>query len=216
MKFRLDNLEANAWAGRSYEVMALPLEIKVADRNRRYTTAEFMALELDPGKCYELVRGVLEEMGWPGERHGLVTDNLYAVLGAYIRVNRLGRVLVASGFNLAIDPERDTVRSPDLTFLAKGKVSGQSGAVSVAPDLAVEVLSPSDRPGKLKEKLQDYQLAGWDLIWVINPDKETVEIYRLKQGLNPMRTLSINDQLEGEDVIPGFRMSVAALFDYED
>ncbi len=186
------------------------------DTVRLYTTEQFMALDLDDGKLYELVRGVLQGMLQPGERHGLVADNLYGELRDFIKPRKLGRLIMTVGFELPLDPSRDTVRSPDWAFLGKGKTTGDNGAVTVPPDLAVEVLSPNDRPAKLKEKLQEYQIAGWDLVWVINPEKQSVEVYRLLQSLSPAKKLGPTDQLDGEEVIPGFSMAVAALFDYDD
>lgn len=186
-----------------------------------YTAEEFMALSLGPGRRYELVRGVIKEMSHPGEEHGLVQDNLHFALGNFVRANNLGRMLPPTCFKLPIDPDHDTVRAPDLTFLAKGKVSGQSGAITFPPDLAVEVYSTNDRPGDLREKLEDYQLAGWNLVWVIYPPNSapkykaaTVEIYRLQQSLRPVKILEAKDELDGEEVIPNFKLAVTSLFEY--
>ncbi len=192
--------------------MTTPL--KTIDLTRLYTTREFMSLPLDQNKRYQLVRGVIEEMSWPGGKHGLVCDNLYSELTVFVRANKLGRLVPPTGFELKIDPQHDTVRSPDLAFIPTNLLGAvDKKAITVSPGLAVEVLSPSNRPGETHEKLQDYQMAGWDLVWVIDPDKQKAEVYRLQQSLNPLRVLSLSDSLDGEDVIPGFTMPVQALFE---
>ncbi len=202
--------------------MALPLE--TPERQRFYTVAEFMALPFDESKRYELVRGTIKEMSHPGREHTLVTDNLYGELRNYVRGNGLGRVLPPGGFELKIPGAiRDTVRSPDLTYLAKGKATGGVGAFQVVPDLAIEIYSPNDRAADYREKLEDYRDAGWNLVWIVYPiagipksRAGKVEVYHLQESLKPVQVLAQADRLDGENVIPGFSMSVAALFDYAD
>ena len=108
--------------------------------------------------------------------------------------------------------------------MEKSKVSGQPGAFKVIPDLAVEVYSPNDRLGELLEKLQDYQQAGWNIVWVIYPPTATprkkagtVALYWLQEesAIEPAQTLDQTDTLLGEGVLEGFRLSVVDLFDYE-
>ncbi len=205
--------------------MALPLEttIKAAEATRPYTTEEFMALSLDDGKRYELVKGVIHEMSQAGGRHSMISDNLYGVLRDFVRANQLGRVLPTAGYELKIDPERHTVRSPDLSFMPASRVSSlDDGAIKVAPELAIEVYSPQDEPGELRKKLEDYQLAGWNLVWVVFPitakpkrEAATIEIYRLQAEtrLQPAQILTINDTLLGEESLSGFSTTVAALFE---
>ncbi len=202
--------------------MALPLRTTDTPRTRLYTAEEFMTLDLDPGKRYELVRGVVEAMSHPGEEHTLVTDNLYGALRDYVRSRSLGRVLPPGNFKLKIEPETDTVRSPDLVFLSKEKITGQPRAFTVIPNLAVEVYSTHDRPGLYREKFEDYRTAGWNVVWLIYPLHEmpkkktgTVEIYHLQDSLKPVKILGRTDQLEGEESLSGFTMLVADLFDYE-
>jgi Uma2 family endonuclease len=199
------------------------LPARATPYDRLYTADEFMALSLDPSKRYELVRGVIKEMSHPGWEHVMIQDNLYSELSVYVRAKGLGRVIPPGSFELNLDPKRDTVRAPDLAFISKKlveKLGRTKGAIDVTPDLAVEVYSPNDRPGELRDKLTDYQTAGWDLVWVIYPPESipkskstTVEVYRLQQGLNPIRILGENDVLDGEEVIPGFKMSIVNLFE---
>ncbi len=202
---------------------AMQIKTSEVDRTRLYTAEEFMTLPLDPGMRYELVKGAIQEMSHPGEEHMLVTTNIYGVLWNFVRAKKLGQVLPPGSYKLNIPgAERDTVRSPDLTFLAKAKVTGQAGAIKVSPELAIEVYSPNDRPGLLTEKLEDYQAAGWDQVWVIYPTsaslkkQKTVEIYHLQESDLPVKTLDVTELLEGEGILEGFTIAVAALFDYSD
>ena len=80
----------------------------------------------------------------------------------------------------------------------------------MAPDLAVEVLSPSERASELEEKLDDYRAAGTPLIWVIDPDRRTVMIV---SRAAPLRWIRAQDTLDGGDVLPGFQCRVAELFE---
>jgi len=206
--------------------MALPIKtIKQAEaeieEGKFYTTEEFMRLSLDPGYRYELVRGVIKKLSHPGGEHMLVVDNLYGEIRNYVRARGLGRVLPPGSFDLKLDPTRSTVRSPDLTFIAKGKTIDKSAVIAI-PDLAVEVYSINHRPGDYADKFEDYQKAGWDLVWLIyspnsSPKKKAnkVEVYRLRQSLQPLRVLTLGDKLDGQEVVPGFIMPVADLFEYE-
>jgi Uma2 family endonuclease len=200
----------------------MAVSLKTAETTRFYTIDEFMALPLDNDYRYELVRGEIQKMAHPGEEHGLVVDNLQFALSNHVRSKKLGRTFPPVSVETKIPgATRDTARVPDLMYLSKEKITGQSGAVKVIPDLAVEVYSPSDRPSLLKEKLEDYQAAGWDLVWVIYPSsaprkkQKTVEVYRLKQSRTPVQTLGVNDILDGAEIIPDFKMSIAQLFEYE-
>jgi Uma2 family endonuclease len=189
---------------------------------RLYTTTEFMALALDPGKRYELVKGVIQAMSHPGGEHSLTSENLMLALGSFVRSNKLGRVIPAGGFELKLDPTRNTVRSPDLAFIPTHLANTlDSGVIKVTSDLAVEIYSPNDRPGLLREKLEDYRKAGWDLIWVIYPPAapakycNQVHIYHLKQKPDPIKELGLSDQLQGEDQLQSFLLPVKDLFDYQ-
>ena len=104
------------------------------------------------------------------------------------------------------------VRKPDVSFIRAGRLPGDvlpSGFVRIAPDLAVEVVSPNDLAPELDEKLEDYQKAGVRLVWVIYPESRTVSVYR---GDGSASRLHQDDVLSGEDVIPGFRCEVGSLF----
>lgn len=166
----------------------------------------------DDGMKYELQAGILVSEPLPGTRHGRVTVQAAALLNAHVRRHSLGVVLGGdAGFILSRAP--DTVRGPDVAFIARERFAGYEklvGAFPGAPDLAVEVLSPSNTRSGIHAKVGDYLAAGTRCVWVLDPQLEVVVVYR--SLLNPS-TLTEADVLDGEDVVPGFRVEVSALFE---
>lgn len=147
----------------------------------------------------------------PGSEHGEVTMNLAAPLFQHVKQNRLGIVYAAeTGFKLESNP--DTVRAPDIAFVRQETIdtTGRTtGYRSGAPDLVVEVLSPSDTFGKVEAKVKQWLENGARAVWVVSPKLRTVTIYR---SLSDIVTLTERDTLNGGDVIPGFEMKVAEIF----
>jgi Uma2 family endonuclease len=155
-----------------------------------------------PSKRVELVRGVLVVSEPPGYFHGAITARLAKVLSNYADPNDLGRVLAGdAGFKLAADP--DTVRGPDVAFIRRDRQPHPAprGFAAFPPDLIVEVLSPNDRPGQTLGKVGDWLSAGTKLVWVIDPDRRIARIYRAD---GTETTIGERDQLDGEDILPGF------------
>jgi Uma2 family endonuclease len=183
-----------------------------ATPERLWTVEDLYTLP-DDGLKHELEAGVLVSEPLPGFRHGLVMTTVSRLLDTYVRAHRLGVVLTGdSGFVLARRP--DTVRGPDVAFIAEARLTAVDDpalAYPGPPDLAVEVLSPGNRQAAIRAKVADYLAAGTRLVWVLDPERETVAVYRT---LLAPRLLSSEDDLDGEDVVPSFRTSVAALFEF--
>jgi len=176
------------------------------------TTADELLSMPDDGYRYELVKGELIRMAPPpGSEHGEVTMNLAGPLYQHVKSNNLGVVYAAeTGFKLESNP--DTVRAPDIAFVRRERVQDTgrlSGYVSGAPDLAVEVLSPSDRTIKVEEKIAAWLEAGARMVWVASSKLRTVTVYR---SLTDITVLTEQDMLDGGDVVPGFRIAVADIF----
>ena len=172
----------------------------------RMTAEELLHLNL-PDKRTELVKGVLVVREPAGYRHGEVAMNLALALGNFVKAHSLGRVLAAeTGFKLFSDP--DTVRAPDVAFIRADRVPEPSppGFPAIAPDLAVEVLSPGDRPGEALEKVGDWLNAGVRLVWVVDPVRRLARVYR-SDGTETL--LAAEDTLIGEDVLSGFSCPLA-------
>jgi Uma2 family endonuclease len=148
----------------------------------------------------------------PGGRHGWVVAAVAGILRAHVKRHRLGVVFAGdSGFVLAREP--DTVRGPDVAFVSKERFdrSGETTkAFEGAPDLAVEVLSPSNTPAAVHAKVADYLAAGTSCVWVVDPEAQTVTVYASLLG--PHR-LGEAETLEGDDVVPGFRVRVGEIFE---
>jgi Uma2 family endonuclease len=159
----------------------------------------------------ELVRGEIRTMAPSGFDHGAIIDNLHVLLSNYVRLNKLGKVLGAeTGFKLARNP--DTVRGADVSFIAAARLPAKGRPIGFwdgAPDLAVEVISPSDTLKEVEEKAGDYIAGGARLVWVINPRNRTIAVY---DGGKTKVVLRETDTLEGGDVVKGFSCALADVF----
>jgi Uma2 family endonuclease len=181
----------------------------MAIKRKLLTAEEFYELP-DDGTWQELVSGEVRTSPPPGGPHGEIAMRVGIRVGAFVEQHELGRVFGESGWVLTRGP--DTVRAPDFAFVTAGRIPPgpmRDGYPDLVPDLAVEVLSPSDRPGEVREKLQQWLDAGVRLIWVLDPRRRTVTVYRPGQ---PPRSLGSGDTVAGEDVVPGFSCPVADLF----
>lgn len=147
-----------------------------------------------------------------GGKHGDLASELNMVIRLFVKQHRLGYVTAAeTGYLIATDPlEGDTVRAPDAAFVAAQRLPGglPDGYIPLAPDLAVEVVSPSDRPDEIEAKISDYLRAGVRLIWYVYPGLNMVRVETPTGG----RRLSGADVLDGGDVLPGFSLPASEIF----
>lgn len=177
---------------------------------RPMTGRELMDLP-DDGHRYELVKGELRTMTPAGRKRGEIAMVLGSKLLDHVRAHRLGAVCAAeTGFYLSRDP--DTVRAPDVSFVAQERIAAEADANDywpIAPDLAVEVVSPSDQAAEVLAKASEYLEAGTRLVWVVYPQTQKIVVYRPSADI---RLLSVGDTLEGEDIVPGFACPVAEVF----
>jgi Uma2 family endonuclease len=176
----------------------------MATTTRRTATEEDLLAMPKDGQKYELVDGEIR-VSPAGDRHSAVGLHLATLLFTFVREHRLGHVLGAdAGFRL---PSKN-VRSPDVSFVATGRFPGDrppDDFGNLAPDLAVEILSPHDRPRHVLDKVGEYLEAGVRLIWVIDPRKRRAVVYR---SLSEVTELGRDGVLDGEDVLPGFRCTL--------
>lgn len=173
-------------------------------------TAEFAALPPDDGWRFELARGRLEREPAPGLRHAHVASRIAALLREWGEARGMGWVLPEAGFELARDPP--TVRVPDVAFLRTERVPNgvlPEGFGQGAPDLAVEIVSPSNRMSHVQGKALEYLDAGAAAVWVVDPARRTVTVYRSRSDI---RILEVADTLTVPDVIPELEIQVHALF----
>jgi Uma2 family endonuclease len=177
------------------------------------TAAEFFDWVQRPenqGKHFELVRGEVVEMSRPGERHCLICGNVTGLLYNYLRQRGRGRVL-PNDTGIILEREPDTVRGPDVVFFDDVRPYDQLNPkfAEGLPALAVEVLSPNDRIGKVTRRITELLHSGIRLVWLIDPDARDVTVYRM--GREP-QVFEDNQELTGEEVLADFRCRVADLF----
>lgn len=168
-------------------------------------------LRMPDGDHYELIDGVPVEktMGAEADEIGLVVGSL---LLNFVRQHGLGRVYGAATGYQCFPSKPKRVRLPDVSFVAAGRLPGgksPEGYILIAPDLAVEVVSPRDRYEQVARKVADYKDAKIRLIWVISPKTKTVLVRRADGTL---AEIDQSGTLSGEDVVPGFSCPVADLF----
>jgi Uma2 family endonuclease len=174
------------------------------------TAQELLEYRHEPYR-QELIEGRLYEMEPPGAEHGRVAMVIGALLFAHVRSRGLGTTFAAeTGFQLASDP--DTVRAPDAAFVRRERadaVGSPDGYWPGAPDLAVEVTSPSDRASKVEAKALDWLAAGTRAVVVVDPRLRTTTVYRARHDI---RILTADEPLELDDVVPGWSPLVGEFF----
>ncbi len=173
--------------------------------------AEFARLPNDDRFRDELVRGRLVREPRPGARHGELAVEFAVALREFVRPRGLGWVTVDSGFILSRNPP--TVRGPDVAFVSSERIPGAglpSGFVHGAPDIAIEILSPSNGRAGIRAEVTDYLEAGTRLVWVVEPATRTVMAYQRDGSAHLLREA---EELSGGEALPGFRCSVGRLFE---
>jgi Uma2 family endonuclease len=172
---------------------------------RRCTPEDLLAIQ--DGSRYELVDGELVERGM-GTEAAWIASELGALLSMFVRERHLGWVLAAEASYQCFPWDSGRVRRPDVSFIAAGRLPGNRlprGHASIAPDLAVEVVSPNDGYSEVRGKVREYLRAGVRLVWVIDPDSRCVEV----SGEGRFAVLDEAAELGGEEVLPGFCCRVA-------
>lgn len=194
---------------------------RTATAEKLYTVEEFENMS-EFGEGYELIDGRLVKMPGAGWNHNQIADNIRDAFKAFDPARKLGKHQRDTSVILdPLKPKSNNTAVPDVAFWkASRNIKSGDGAMPL-PDLAVEIHSPSDlvSPSALKSamvkvlRLFDY---GVLLVWVIYPNKKVVEVYHLAQPTIPVSILTEDEYLDGEDVIPGFRMKVSDLFENMD
>ena len=167
----------------------------------------------DDGYQYEVVEGILVRMAGSGGEASTIALELASELRNYVRPRRLGRVTGADGVYKF--PGAETGLVPDVAFYGvtrQAVIRDIRRPLPFAPDLAVEVASPDQRPDQLAAKAQRYLGAGTLLVWVLWPSSQHVDVWRIGRLEGPAATRNTSDDLDGEDVVPGFAYPVAANF----
>ena len=176
----------------------------LAHETAKMTLAEFLESDLEG---YEYVEGELVPMLPTSAEHGDISMNLISSLNTYVRDNQLGRVYAPdTGFQVG-----ERVLMPDIAFVSTDRLpADRSKTFPVPPDLAIEVVSPTDSSSQVEDKAFAYLEAGTQLVWVVKPRSKTVTVYRSEMDIT---LLTRNDTVTGEEVVEGFSCQVATLFE---
>lgn len=186
---------------------------------KKYTLEEFYALleemaENGEEQQLELIDGEIFPMARPGPnaRHGDIVGAFTQHLRNYVKPNKLGRIY--AGASCIPDPSSKNYVIPDVAFVSAERLPADfddNGPIPVAPDLVVEVNSPTDTVEGISLKIKNYQQAGVRLIWSVYPLDNFIVVYRLGQSNKIL--LNLEDELEGLDVLPGFKLKVSSIFE---
>lgn len=164
------------------------------------------------GKRAELRRGEVREKMPASRGHGRIAMNIGARIHQFCKHNQLGETHAAeTGFRITT-PEGESVLAPDAAFIRKERLSLDlldEGFVRIAPDLVVEVRSPEDSLSELHEKVREWLAGGVQMVWLLDPTRRVVEVWR---GGGLARTLSDDDGLSGEEILPRFEVKVSELW----
>ena len=169
-------------------------------------------LEIDDRPMPELVDGELVERDM-GQESDSIAALLIIFLGSFVLANKLGLVNGSQGSYQVFPDDPNKVRIPDVSFTRRERLPNARAAKGhgrIPPDLAIEVISPNDKAKDVNQKINDFLAAGIPLIWVVYPDSQTVTVFR-RDG--SAQKLKVGDFLDGETILPGFRLEVAALFE---
>jgi Uma2 family endonuclease len=174
-----------------------------------YTAEDLAAMPGD--EPWELWEGALIRVPGAGGEASEIAGDIFALIRPFVRSAKLGMLTTADGtYVLARNP--DTVVVPDVAFVRWDRLPGRirpKSYIPVPPDLAVEVVSPSDTPRDVAAKMELYRRAGVPLVWWVYPERRAVAVYRAGQ---PVAELREGDELDGGEVLPGFRLPVAEIF----
>ena len=182
----------------------------MAEQRTLLSADDFFRQYSNKDRRYELAKGEVIEMPPPGWVHGGIAVNIAVALGSFVRQNGLGTLVVESGFRLTSNP--DTVRGPDVAFVTRERVPAEGPPREFfpgPPDLAVEIVTPSDSAGDLEIKVSEYLSGGTKCVWVVYPDSRRVVVHR-PDGI--AQTYGEDSNIEEPELLPGFSLSLGEIF----
>ncbi|MBX3070781.1 MAG: Uma2 family endonuclease [Thermomicrobiales bacterium] len=175
---------------------------------RQMTAADLWSMQTEDLQDFELIEGELIPMVPPGGTHGRLQISIGAMLHEYVKATRSGTVFGETGF--VLDHGEHTVLAPDIAYVSASRLpADQTKYLKLAPEIAVEIISPGNSPGEIERKIAIYLRAGVQLVWVIYPSQRQVVVH--SPGEAP-RIFGISDILPGDGVLPGFSVPVAEIF----
>jgi Uma2 family endonuclease len=168
---------------------------------------EYLTLPNDDLYIDEVSQGRLVREPRPGQQHGMIVSELTYLLRSFLEESQLGVVITEGGFILNRSPL--TVRGPDVAFVRNERLQPTVSFFEGAPDIAIEVVSPSNRPGELLQKVGEFLVAETQIVWVVYPDTKTIVEHTVAGDL---RILNIDDVLDAPALLPGFAVALKRIF----
>ncbi len=180
------------------------LQQDLSPQHTSMTLEEFLENDVEG---YEYIKGELIPMAAASIRHGAISIRIIRYLDPHVHSNNLGHLYTAeTSFKVG-----DRVLKPDVAFVTRKRMTDdEDKGFPIPPDLAIEVVSPTDIQSQVTAKALAYLEAGTPLVWVIDPVSYTVTVYKSKTDI---KILTQEDTLTGDDVVPGFSCSVELLFE---
>ncbi len=179
-----------------------------AERRKITLTPEFEEEIYSSGR-YEIAYGEIKERSMPSPIHGRIQLKLGSKILSYVEQNNLGAVYTETHFEFA----EKLSRVPDIAFVSFGRFpeggEDESSRWHIAPDLAVEIISPTDDYEDVQEKITEYFTFGVTQVWIISPESKTLHIYFSRTSV---KILTETDQLVGEEILEGFKMNMNEIF----
>lgn len=192
----------------SVKTKTQPVETLAGQQGRLITGEELYRMgDIGPA---ELIRGEIVRCMPTGHPHGLIENIIGALLYIYLQAKRIGHALSGEvGIYTRRNP--DTVRAADVAFISNERYQqlSSSGYLDVAPELVVEIMSPSNTWSEVQEKLAEYFAIDVKLVWVVDPQLEQVHVY---DAIDNVTLYQKADVLTGGDVLPGFEMALSDVF----
>ena len=167
------------------------------------------ALDLGIDQPFDLVNGRIVIMDYTGDEHGILESEISRNLGNFNVARKLGWVLAGEvGVYTRFEP--DTVRGVDVIFVSRKRLAAPSGkALKVAPELVVEIVSPTDRWSELRSKIAEYFAIGVERVWIVEPEKKQLLVYRTPTEFSQ---LTQQETVRGEGILEGFALPLSELF----
>src|SRR5215216_2421839 len=173
-------------------------------------TAEELEAMGSADELLELIEGEILEVAAAGGKHGAIESRLHHHISVCVYRDSLGELFGSdTGFMIGRNP--DSVLMPDIAFVAAERIPDEGvwdGFVPLAPDLAVEIASPSNRKGELLRKIGLFLGSGTRLAWLVRPKERTITVFKPDA---PEQVLGARDAMDGGDVLPGFSLQLVEL-----
>lgn len=182
-------------------------------RDKHATPADLEALQALPqnhDRRFELVLGEIVEVPRPSPLHAFVSGEIFAALLAYSKTHHAGFVFADS---VSYELDDENVLAPDASFIAAARLPALPDRLRLAPDLAVEVVSPSNRPRQMLNRVEVYLRFGAREVWVVDPVERVVDVYRQSApGRLLVETFTYEMTLSGGHVLPGLALPLSQIF----